>query len=233
MSVHSVARKARSILPSFLFSVIRRVGTAILTPVSFSYHSGHFLSSMKSRAVDRQGQPLPWYTYPAIHFLECKDFSDKTILEFGAGQSTLWWSKRAKEIISFESDLQWYNRISRFLEPNVALYFTSNDIANIDRHLDNKLFDVIIIDGLDRLACAEKSIKLLADDGAVLADNSEGYWGPEGSYPIMELYRHAGFLRVDFYGYAPGVILPHCTSLFFKKSCFFLLGSENPGRKVF
>jgi hypothetical protein len=32
---------------------------------------------------------------------------------------------------------------------------------------------------------------------------------------------------VDFYGYAPGIVQPHCTSIFFKTFCF-LFGDTNP-----
>jgi hypothetical protein len=35
-------------------------------------------------------------------------------------------------------------------------------------------------------------------------DNSEGFWGAEGSYPIIDLFEQEGFMRVDFCGFAPG-----------------------------
>ena len=56
------------------------------------------------RAVDKKGDPIPWYTYPAIDFLLLRDYRDKNILEFGSGQSTLWWAARAKFVLSLEED---------------------------------------------------------------------------------------------------------------------------------
>jgi hypothetical protein len=93
-------------------------------------------------------------------------------------------------------------------------------------------FDVIVVDGLDRLICAEMSIAFLNEGGAVILDNSEGFWGRDGEYPIIDFFNANHFSRIDFYGYAPGVILPSCTSLFFKDNCFLLAGNESPARLV-
>ena len=39
--------------------------------------------------LDRNGNPIPWYTYPAIEYLSQFDYSRKTIFEFGCGNSSL------------------------------------------------------------------------------------------------------------------------------------------------
>ena len=70
----------------------------------------------------------------------------------------------------------------------------------------------------------------LTPDGALIMDNSEGYWGPEGTYPIMDMLRERQFLRVDFHGFAPGASLRHCTSVAFRGSTFLFDGRENPKR---
>src|SRR6267142_4789790 len=111
MFVHRAAAAARRILPESVVAPIRRLATAFLTPWEWSYHTGHFRSALKGVAVDNAGKPLIWYTYPAIEFLQHKDFRGKRILEFGAGQSTLWWAARASEVISFEDNQSWYERL--------------------------------------------------------------------------------------------------------------------------
>lgn len=232
MFVHKVAAASRKVLPTGLFRLMRGVGTAALTPLSFSYKTGHLYSSLKSKAVDRNGSPLPWYTYPAIDFLMVKDFAGKSVLEFGAGQSTMWWSLRAATVTSFESDSEWYQSLKNSLPSNVRLLETDNKAKTVEEECGDERFDVIVIDGLNRFICAKKSLRFFKEDGAIILDNSEGFWGKDGEYPIMELFRSQGFSRIDFYGYAPGVILPACTSLFFKDSCFLLRGVENPVRLV-
>jgi hypothetical protein len=34
-------------------------------------------------------------------------------------------------------------------------------------------------------------------------------------------FRDSGLSRVDFYGNAPGVVLPHCTSIYFRATFVF------------
>ena len=51
----------------------------------------HLKSVVAQRPVDADGRPLPWYTYPAIEYLEQLDFRDRTVFEFGSGASTLFW----------------------------------------------------------------------------------------------------------------------------------------------
>src|SRR5205807_1001412 len=139
----------------------------------------------RSAAVDRHGNPLPWYTYPAIDFLDTKDFSTKSVLEFGSGQSTLWWARRCKRVLSFESDPQWCAYVKSTLSPNADIFLISNDLKGLDDHLHGNRFDVIIIDGLYRLKAAGRALELLQLEGAILVDNSEGYWGGDATkeYP--------------------------------------------------
>lgn len=232
MFVHRLSKAAKGILPSRVFSVVRSLGTGVLTPFAFSYQSGHINSSLKGLAVDKQGRPLPWYTYPAIELLANKNFTGRAVVEFGAGQSTLWWSERADRVLSFEDDFSWYGRLKTRVPGNVELMYTPRDASNVDEKLRDQQFDVVVIDGLDRFACAQKALNVVTNDGAIVLDNSDGFWGENGSYPIIDLFRDRGFSRVDFYGHAPGVILPACTSIFFKNSCFLLAGTENPSRRV-
>ncbi len=232
MIVHKIFAPVKKMLPRGIAAAIRSFFTAVITPLYFSFLSGHFKSSLRSKAVDKNGAPLPWYTYPAIDFLACKDFSDKIVLEFGAGQSTLWWADRAKMVVSFESDRDWYSCLKRQVPGNVKLYFIPDDLSGFDNHIGSELFDIVVVDGLDRFKASKIASDLIKSDGAVIVDNSEGFWGPEGTYPIIDHLREKRFSRIDFYGHAPGVILPHCTSLFFRDHCFLLEGRENPLRKA-
>ncbi len=208
MSIKSIAPIARKILPAFVFKYLRTIGTAILTPFLTSYRTGHCISSLKNKALDKHNNPIPWYTYPTIEFLSNKDFKDKRILEWGAGQSTLWWAQRAKEVLSFESNHSWYNHIKKHLPHNCSLFFTTDEIKDTNKDLGNKLkFDLIIIDGLNRYKCAVQSIELLSNNGAIILDNSDVGWGQtESDFPIIKLFQKNQFNRIDFYGNAPGVI---------------------------
>jgi hypothetical protein len=166
-----------------------------------------------------------------VDLLRTKDFSNCRVLEFGAGQSTLWWAARAREVVALEDDPIWCAELAPLLPANVRLRQIGRGGAAMRDALSNDTaFDIAVVDGLDRFQAARLAIELVADEGAILFDNSDGYWGPPPCYPIIDLFRDAGFLRIDFYGYAPGVVLPHCTSLFFRGRCRLLRGGENPVR---
>ena len=220
----------RRLIPHPVYQVLRKLGTAFLAPAVFSLRSGHFQSSLLGRAVDARGAAIPWYTYPTIEFLRDKDLAGRRVLEWGAGQSTLWWAARSATVVAFESDPTWYRRLRSCIPPNVKLHLVPIDASGALTWVADETFDVIVIDGLDRLRCAELSLPLLSSNGAAFLDNSDGYWGEDGQYPILDLFRREGFSRIDFYGPAPGVIKPHCTSLFFKDACFLLDGAENTHR---
>src|SRR5688572_13130708 len=115
----------KAYLPKWIWSPIRNVATALLTPALFSYRSGHFRSSLKRAAVSKDGRPLPWYTYPCIDFLKARSFNDKSVLEFGGGHSTLWWAARAKDVVTIDGNAGWYERLKSQVPANVDLHHVS------------------------------------------------------------------------------------------------------------
>lgn len=171
-------------------------------------------------AVSRSGDPLPWYTYPCIDFLKYRSY-DKTVLEFGVGQSTLWWAQRAKRVIGFEGDEVWRQKLKARVPSNVELHLVPIDspsacVDAINRILSfqsDPRFDVIVIDGLWRYELIDIAASVVTDTGIIICDNAEGYGFYEG-------FKDRDFHRVDFFGNAPAVMLPHCTSIFFRPGSF-------------
>lgn len=215
------------------FRTMRKIGTAILTPVYFSLATGHFRGSIASKAVDARGKPLPWYTYPAIDFLSGVDFSGQSVLEFGAGQSTRWWAERAARVFSVEEDARWFEAVLKAVKSkaNVEVHLAQESLGFAATPI-GRTFDVIVIDGGDRFLCAQASLKMLQPGGVIVLDNSEGFWGAEGTYPIIDLFEREGFMRVDFYGFAPAVPKRHCTSLFFRDDARIFRNLRPPMRRA-
>lgn len=211
----------KKVLPKWLWSPIRRAATAVVTPLLFSYRTGHFRSSLRGISVDRHGQAIPWYTYPSIEFLKVRDFTGRTVVEFGAGQSTLWWAARAKRVIALEGDPQWYERIAGQMPNNVQLHLVSvaspsacvADVNRVLAELGVSACDVSIIDGLWRAEMAGIAQRLRTPDGMIVCDNAEGYG-------FQEAFADSQLGRVDFFGNAPGVVLAHATSIYFDSRCF-------------
>lgn len=198
---------------------LKGLAIGLVTPFLWSYQSGHFRSSLIRKAVDSEGKPIAWYTYPAVDFLSKRDFSGKRILEFGAGHSTLWWAKRAESVLSFDGNQPWIDYLLPRIPENVSLNLMGQDAR--DLNLEGK-FDVIVIDGHGRHACALVSTELLNENGCVIFDNSTGNWGGgDGkTFPVLDHFHSQGYSRVDFHGMAPATPRPDCTSIFWKDSCF-------------
>ena len=70
---------------------------------------GWFESFNTKRSIDKEGNPIPWCTYPFIKFIEPKLNKDFSVFEYGSGNSTIWYAQRVKEIISVENDEDWFN----------------------------------------------------------------------------------------------------------------------------
>jgi hypothetical protein len=213
----------KRVLPGPASKLVRSVVTAVATPLDFAFRSGHARSSFANRAVTSGGEPLPWYTYPAIDFLRARDFGDRTILEFGGGQSTFWWAERSRHVLTFEADEEWYAALRPRIPSNVDLVLVTAasraaQVQEVRTQIGSSRFDVIVIDGLyreDMCAVAQSAVSV---DGCIVADDSEGF-------EIFERMRASRLSRVDFYGYQPGVSLPHCTSVFFTERSFIISGT--------
>lgn len=180
---------------------------------------GWFRAWKEGKPVDRNGDPLPWITYPAIDFISQFDYCNKSIFEWGSGYSTLWWIPRCHHIISVETNPVWYERMLGFIDGRSEIVnpgFEERAEAEQIRQYDVR-FDVIVIDnnGPFRAACAVEAIPRLAEGGYILLDNSDQ------CLIAAQILREAGFQQIDFSGYAPGMGYAQTTSLFFKEKLNF------------
>lgn len=70
-----------------------------------------WLRSYVEQSCVNNDDPIPWYTYPAIHALA--DLVDKNtkVFEYGCGNSSLWWAKKAGAVVSVEHDREWFEQV--------------------------------------------------------------------------------------------------------------------------
>jgi len=177
---------------------------------------GWFKSFQLKKPVDKIGNPIPWFTYPAIDFLKERLNRNMSAFEFGCGNSTLFFADRIKEIISVETDFHWFNKIKAKLKSNSNLIFYDNNSAKFQYHeiikqLDKK-FDLIIIDAINRNEAMKISPDYLNPAGVIILDNSDVEDYSNGiNYLISK-----GFNRLDFWGIQAGYFNKTCTTIFYK-----------------
>jgi hypothetical protein len=208
-----------SILKRVIRSGLRRAdleGWYQLRRESYLRGIGWFRSARTGEAVDASGAPLPWFTYPAIHFLAGRVRPEMTVFEYGSGGSTLWWAQRVARVVSCEHDAQWYERTRLRVPVNVELHsipLESDGVyaAKVGEYPAE--FDVVVIDGRDRVRCARNSLGALRPGGVVVWDNSDRPEYAEG-YDFLRVH---GYRRLDFEGMGPINTYSWSTSIFYRE----------------
>jgi cephalosporin hydroxylase len=196
--------------------------------INYFESSGWINSLIVSKPVNYELKPVPWYTYPAIEFIENKLNKDFRVFEFGSGNSTLWFSEKSLQVVSVESDSKWLAYIQENMPTNVELYGIEDENKYASKILEypEEYFDIIAIDGINRNKCAEYGIPRLKKNGFVIFDNTDDRKYNKG----IKLLHSKGFKRIDFYGLIPSYTYKNCTSVFFKDDDFLAKG-ELPGEK--
>ncbi|MEP7300810.1 MAG: class I SAM-dependent methyltransferase [Caldimonas sp.] len=185
-----------------------------LSRVSHLQSSGWFESFRKGLSVDASGSPIPWYTYGAIHFLASRVNSTMSVFEYGSGNSTLWWSKLGGRVTSCEHDTQWHRMMKERLPAAVKYIHADVSTGDYARQIQqqHETFDIVVIDGRDRVQCARFSAAALATRGVIVWDNSDRPDYRDG----YEFLVNQGFRRVDFWGMGPINTYEWSTSIFYR-----------------
>lgn len=106
-----------------------------------------------------------------------------TVLEYGAGGSTIEIAKHVKKVYSIESDITWYGKVKAIAPENVEMVYMPRNHeeapghdGTLEDYYDyvhiplsiNKKFDVVFIDGRARPHCAKIASTLLKRGGIIL-----------------------------------------------------------------
>ena len=182
---------------------------------------GWLLSRSYYRPMTVHKKALPWFTYPAIAFVSERINSQHDVFEFGSGNSTIFFSERVKSIVSVESDSSFFQSLQQTLvtRENVKYEFREAEGGCFSGCIgeSTKRFDIVIVDGADRINCAKNAVQALKSDGLIVWDNSEREEYKEG----YEFLTKEGFKRLDFWGHGPIGYREWCTSIFYRaENCF-------------
>ena len=207
---HRVAKTIGSTLPgSALLAAVR-----LLRGDSHLHSSGWFKSALSGLPQDAHGEALPWYSYAAIAFLGPRVTREMTVFEYGSGQSTLWWAARAGSVTSCEHDAGWFARMRGRIPSNVRYEHRALGDGGYAKEITSAEhpFDVVVIDGRERVACARAAAAALTPGGVIVWDNSDRERYASGYAHLQQL----GFKRLDFWGMGPVNTDGWCTSVFYR-----------------
>lgn len=176
-----------------------RVGLGLEGALSdYGWHRTYW----RHHALDREQRPIPWFSYPAIEFLSRRITPDLRVFEYGSGAGTLWWAERVKEVVSCEHDENWCEGLRPRLPPNARLEYRplAGDPPYARAVLEaGSLFDLVVIDGRERVECARQAVSALSPAGVIVWDDTERSRYQEG----LRTLRDAGFRTLELAGPGP------------------------------
>ncbi|MEX2964451.1 hypothetical protein [Microbulbifer sp. TYP-18] len=138
-----------------------------------------------------------------------------SVFEFGSGFSTLFYAERVLSIQSVEDNPSWFKVIAKQLPENARVTLQpADEDGKYCRAIKkfNRKFQLVIIDGRDRVNCFKQSLVCLAGDGVILLDDS----AREKYAESIDIGKAAGFKVLHFEGMKPTATGLHRTSLFYR-----------------
>jgi hypothetical protein len=175
-----------------------------------------YIESVKTKKPCRKdGSPLPWMNYHVIQFLEDRLTKDLSLFEFGSGNSTCFYASLVKDVISLEEDKEWYTYVKETMPGNVNLILFDADDQGIyceSASRQSQKFDVLVVDGSQRVACLKEAPAALTDQGVIILDDSHHPPFAEG----IDFLVNRGFRKLDFEGLKPNSIRAYRTTVFYR-----------------
>lgn len=203
-------------LKNIVWSILNQIGLGghvLLHLNSALKDHGWFRSYREKQSIDAAGNPIPWYTYPFLHFLKDRIRQDFSVFEYGSGNSTLWYAQRVASITAVEHDEAWYHLVKPKLPSNASTIYRARGEAYIHAVGEKQeRYDIIIVDGRDRVKCVQYAKDYLTDQGIIILDNSERKY----YQPAKDFLAGNGFKRIDFAGMAPIVGHETTTTVFYR-----------------
>jgi len=176
---------------------------------------GWFKGFDSKSPIDGSGNPIPWVTYSFIDFIKERLHKQHTVFEFGSGNSTFFYAKYAKKVVSVEHDKDWLKKIVESKPENSEMIFCElvrdGEYCRVPLTLKER-FDIIIVDGRDRVNCCKQAVDALSDKGVVVLDDSERKDYSDGIDYLLK----KGFKQIAFTGISPGLFYRKATSVFYK-----------------
>ncbi len=165
--------------------------------------------------IAQNDNPLPWVTYGFMDFISGRLNNTMDIFEFGPGNSTMWYAAKVNTVTSIEHDNHWFEKIKGDMPDNANINYKKLIYDGEYSKFPNTLgrqFDVVIVDGRDRVNCMKNALNAINETGVIILDDSEREYYKDG----IEFLRVQEFKQIDFWGISPGLFYKKCTSIFYK-----------------
>jgi hypothetical protein len=175
---------------------------------------------------------FPMLSIPFLDWFESYNWSNYSLLEFGSGNSSNYFGKRLKSVVSFETDKNFYDNLMENKEPNISPMLISRQDIEFGKY-DVEPVDIVLMDSNTNRNLSTRSCLVKFKPDIYILDNSE--WYPE---TCKYLYKN-GYHEIPFWGIRGEDPDEKCTSVFLKDGyrlpeknyLFYAIGSD-PGSSV-
>jgi SAM-dependent methyltransferase len=157
------------------------------------------------RARGARTPERPWIVPAAVGWVSRRIRSDWSVLELGAGRSTVWFARRAGRVLSFEDNEFWAGqtrvRLRELGLGNVELRVGPvEELPDAAAALPDASFDLVVVDFLEapavtRVDVLKPTMKKVKPGGLLLLDDSDrpGY---AQAFELLEGWRFRKFVGV-------------------------------------
>lgn len=187
----------------------------ILAKRSYMRYTGWIESLKQGYPCGADRSEIPWMNYPTVTILKERLNKDLTLFEFGSGYSTLFYAKLVGVVISVEHDKSWLKLMEPKMPDNVSLIYKEDDIDGVYCRSINECdreFDVVVVDGKDRMNCVKQAIEKLSPVGALVLDDT----GRKEYIEIVNYVKTKGFLDLGLEGLKPNSRRVQRTTIFYR-----------------
>lgn len=144
----------------------------------------------------------PWLPFRLIDELESMVGPSSRVFEYGGGGSTLWFLDRGAEVVTVEHEPFWAARLRSLVDsPRWFLLERGSDDAYATyveaiSDFPECSFDVVIVDGRERVRCAHRALPYVRPGGWLIVDDVDRTRYAAGLSDV-------GWPRRDVVGFAP------------------------------
>lgn len=209
-----------------IFSKIKKISFLLMHPnatrqlfnsyfTGYLYQTGWTESAIQRKPVNKDGDPIPWISLPALELLDNCDLTNLSIFEYGSGNSTIWFSSRTQSVTSVEHDQEWYKYLKKkYKFPNTKILLIKleygKDYSKAINEYNN--IDIVLIDGRDRVNCAYNAVNSMSPKGIVIFDDTQ-----REQYRLgCDFLKNMGFKELKLVGMNVGRPMKKTTSIFYK-----------------
>ena len=166
-------------------------------------------SSGEGAVLDGNSKPIPLLTSSFLDWFTTQNWASQTLLELGAGGSTLYFSNYFKRVTSYETDEKWHEKLTSKVPKNVDLFKSETILECLQKNNTEDIdkFDVILLDAGENRAKIARWLVERNYGGVIFFDNAEWY------RKSVELFLEVGFLEIPFFGLKPVEDWLSCTSV--------------------